>query len=353
MALRVDNVDLGRDRALVERYQSGDDTAFEDLYTRYFSRLHRYCTRRVHDIDTAEEIAQEAFVRALQALPRLDGERRFYPWMTVIASRLCVDHHRDRQRTHPSDAVDLGSVDADVAHVFTAVDHSHLAEALDLLNPRHRRVLELREREGLPYEAIADRMGVTLGAVEALLHRARKALRREFAAVSDDGGRLASIPVLGWIFDRIGRVRHEMPAFSDAASSLALGVASVAMVIAPVTGIPGVGSHPSASLSTDPIIVAGSRPAHGYDVSRSLGPASEDRLGDIDASSYRRIEPTTPESRTVAQVHSPTVGFDSAGGEKVSSTEKDADAGPVKVGISPSQIADDIVDEATDLLEDR
>ena len=353
MALRVDNVDLGRDRALVERYQSGDDTAFEDLYTRYFSRLHRYCTRRVHDIDTAEEIAQEAFVRALQALPRLDGERRFYPWMTVIASRLCVDHHRDRQRTHPSDTVDLGSVDADVAHVFTAVDHSHLAEALARINPRHRRVLELREREGLPYEAIAERMGVTLGAVEALLHRARKALRREFIAVSEDGGRLASIPVLGWMFDRIGRVRHKMPALSDAANSLALGFASAAMVIAPVTGFGGFGSDPATSASTEATNGAGQGAGHGFDVARSLGAGSAHRPGDLYGGPQNRLEPTTPESRAVAQVRSHNVGIDSEGRDKAGSSEEEADAGPVKVGVSPSQIADDVVEEATDFLENQ
>lgn len=351
MALRVDDVDLGRDRALVERYQSGDDSAFEDLYTRYFGRLHRYCTRRVHDADTAEEIAQEAFVRALQALPHLEGDRRFYPWMTVIASRLCVDHHRDRQRTHPSDTVDLGTVEPDVAHVFTAVDHAHLTEALGRINPRHRRVLELREREGLPYDAIADRMDVTLGAVEALLHRARKALRREFLAVSGDG-RLAGVPVLGWLLHRLGRVRHRMPMLSDAANSLAFGMASAAMVIAPASGGHLFGSDPGAPGTTGGTEVAADPASHHVDLARSLdGDFGDGALGTgSDAGDGSTRSPAS--SHTVAYVKSPQVGLGASGEEKPEgTTEEEVDGGPVKVGVSPSQIADDVVEEATDFLE--
>src|SRR5204862_4279643 len=99
MALRADDVDLNRDSLLVERFQSGDTEAFDDLYRRYYARLVRFCLRRVGDPHEAEEVAQEAFVRAYRALPRLTGERRFYPWMTVIAGRLCVDSHRRRSRT--------------------------------------------------------------------------------------------------------------------------------------------------------------------------------------------------------------------------------------------------------------
>ena len=69
MALRADDVDLNRDRLLVERFQAGDREAFDDLYLRYFERLRRFCQRRVGDAHEAEEVAQEAFVRALRAMP--------------------------------------------------------------------------------------------------------------------------------------------------------------------------------------------------------------------------------------------------------------------------------------------
>src|SRR5690606_14212287 len=78
--MRAGDVDLVRDRALVEAWQAGDGTAFDDLYRRYFDRLRAFCRKRVGDPVEADDIAQEAFLRALQALPRLTGERRFYPW---------------------------------------------------------------------------------------------------------------------------------------------------------------------------------------------------------------------------------------------------------------------------------
>ena len=65
-----DDVDLGRDRALVERCQAGDTAAFGNLYARYYERLLRFCLRRLNDRHEAEDAAQEAFARAWKALPR-------------------------------------------------------------------------------------------------------------------------------------------------------------------------------------------------------------------------------------------------------------------------------------------
>ena len=101
MAVAFDDVDLSRDATLVRRFQEGDRQAFEDLYARYFARLRRFCEKRVGDPHEAEELAQETLVRAYDALPRLGGPRRFYPWLTVIAARLCADTHRNRRRTAP------------------------------------------------------------------------------------------------------------------------------------------------------------------------------------------------------------------------------------------------------------
>jgi hypothetical protein len=104
----VDGVDLDDDRLLVERFQRGDRVAFDELYRRHFTRLRSFCRRRVRDPHTAEEIAQETFARAFVALPRLRGERRFYPWLSVVAGRLCVDHHRRQGRLRPTTALVAG-----------------------------------------------------------------------------------------------------------------------------------------------------------------------------------------------------------------------------------------------------
>ena len=243
MALRADDIDLNRDRLLVEAWQAGDASAFDELYRLYFDRLRSFCQRRVHDHAEADDIAQEAFLKALKALPRLSGERRFYPWMTVIASRLCIDHHRRRNRVEPRDDLDLGSVDdGHDARYNLQADLDHLDRALRRLGPRHAEVLDLRERESLTYDQIAERLGVPHSTVEALLFRARRALRREFAAVSME--RLVAVPVLGGLLLRAGRLRDRIgahgPDFSAIGGSIAAGALTAVLVALPSAPAPDV-----------------------------------------------------------------------------------------------------------------
>ncbi len=99
-------VDLDRDRILVARSQAGDGSAFAELSTCYHDRLQRFCYRRLRDGEEAADVAQEAFTRAWRALPAFAGERRFYPWLTVIAGNLCTDCLRKRARSQPTDEID-------------------------------------------------------------------------------------------------------------------------------------------------------------------------------------------------------------------------------------------------------
>lgn len=268
MALRADDVNLGRDRVLVELFQSGDCRAFEDLYRRYFQRVYRFCLKRVGDPHEAEELAQEAFVRAYTAMPRLGGERRFYPWLSVIASRLCVDTHRRRGRTTPTAHVELGVVDGGQEDVITKVDHEMLAEALDRVTPRHREVLRLREQEGWSYDRIARHLGVGIGTVEALLFRARRALRREFHAIAGPDSRLAGLPVIGWIIRRTFNGRSRLAEFiGQAGPVLAAGAMSVAVVVGGVAGGGGAIASASASKSATVHVVAR---VNGGDVGRGV-----------------------------------------------------------------------------------
>ena len=248
MALRAEEihdpgaVDLDRDRSLVLRYQRGDESAFDELYRRYYPRLHLYCQRRVGDTHASEELAQEAFLRALRAMPRFAGERRFYPWMTVIAQRLCIDHHRRTARVEPSADIDLGVVEPDHDELYAEVDFDYLTQAIARLAPRHREVLDLRETNGWSYQKIAEHLDVPVTTVEALLHRARKALKREFATASS-GSRLAGMPVLGSLVFRMARVRAKvsgrtMNQLVPVAGSAAAGVAAIGLVLNPLGPAP-------------------------------------------------------------------------------------------------------------------
>jgi RNA polymerase sigma-70 factor (ECF subfamily) len=147
-----DDVDLDRDRALVERCQSGDSAAFGSLYARYYERLLRFCLRRLNDPHEAEDAAQEAFARAWKALPNFAGERRFYPWLTVIGGNICTDMLRRRSRSTPTEDLELGAFQpvgsapsATVDEVLlAAVDGELVHRVLDRLSVRHRHVLDMR-----------------------------------------------------------------------------------------------------------------------------------------------------------------------------------------------------------------
>ncbi len=213
-----DDVDLERDRALVERCQAGDSAAFGNLYARYYERLLRFCMRRLSDRHEAEDAAQEAFARAWKALPRFAGDKRFYPWLTVIAGNICTDMLRRRSRSTPTDDIELtaqqplGATVDDTSEdlVLAAVDGELVNRALDRLSVRHRHVLAMREGSGWSYQQIADHEGVEIGTIETLLWRARQALKREFAAVSESKGALAGFLVAtGALFRRaMFRVAH-------------------------------------------------------------------------------------------------------------------------------------------------
>ena len=145
---RTDDVDMARDQALIARAQDGDRAAFDELYVHYSRRLYRLCLRRLSDPHEAEDVAQEAFVRAWRALPRFCGERRFYPWLSVIAANLCTDVLRKRSRSTPVAefyGADPATTEELDERLIAQVDAEMVGKAFTKLTERHRRILNLRE----------------------------------------------------------------------------------------------------------------------------------------------------------------------------------------------------------------
>jgi RNA polymerase sigma-70 factor (ECF subfamily) len=230
-------VDIERDRDLVKRAQAGDRSAFDALYACYFGRLERYCMRRVNDPHEAQDLAQDVFLRAWRALPTFTGERRFYPWLSVIASNLCTDSLRRKQRFGPipvaeprEDEISTGysteeSVVADAEIAIATEAFSHLSQ-------RHRRVLYLRERSGLSYQDIADQEGIRVTTVETLIWRARQAFKREFSALSGTEGRLAGFAGAAAFLFRMRTLRKAARAASTVSSRLsAIGPQGIAIAL--------------------------------------------------------------------------------------------------------------------------
>src|SRR5205823_6565461 len=164
--------------------------------------------------------------------------------------------HRRRGRTTPVAEIDLGSVEDSFDDVFFAVDRGHLAQAMEQLAPRHREVLALREQDGWSYQRIADHYDVSLGTVEALLHRARKALRREFEKVAGDRRHWAGVPVLGWVLRRMQGLRWRAAELNEYASPIAVKVASVAFAV----GTAGIFAPAGGSGATVALAAGGGEP---------------------------------------------------------------------------------------------
>ena len=209
---------------------------FEDVVRRLTPRLQRYATRRLGDRHEAEELVQEALLRAYDHRGELRTEDDVAAWSTCVTGRLVIDRLRVRGRSTSVAEVPEGSrVGRDTAEVVVARDEARLAlDALDAMPPRQAAVLWAREVEGLAYDEIGSRFGMTEPAVRSVLSRARKSLRKEFATRGGTlpGGGLAALAPwldgLGWL-DRLRRValRAAAPAAVGAAS---LGVVTGALV---------------------------------------------------------------------------------------------------------------------------
>lgn len=315
-------VDLARDRELVEACQAGDQTAFAELYSRYHRRLLRFCLRRLHTNDDAEEAVQEAFTRAWRALPRFGGDRRFYPWLTVIAGNVCTDMLRRRSRLVPLDEMASrgadGAADADVDdHLLRQVDLAMASEALGHLSDRHQRVLRLREATEWSSQAIAEHEGVAVPAVDTLLWRARQAFKREFAALTETGGLAAAVGMgVGALRRAIGRVGTRMAAMvAFSTRSPGALVATVAITGVAVAGgsvaLIGATSHPAATSSASSAIPAATGSTGPHATAGASGVVG--RPAGHTTATTRATSPTATTGRASVTPGSPLPGATSAG----------------------------------------
>ena len=171
--------DAGEDAILVRRAASADVAAFETLYRRHHRRVHGVIVRLVGQAGArAEDLTQEAFVRAWQALPSFRFESAVSTWLHRLAVNTALMELRAR-RSRPladDDEDALGSLSTpDTAG--RAVLGRDLERAVATLPPRARAVLVLHDVEGWKHEEIAEELGMAVGSSKAQLHRARGLLR--------------------------------------------------------------------------------------------------------------------------------------------------------------------------------
>jgi RNA polymerase sigma-70 factor, ECF subfamily len=167
------------DHALARSAARGEVTAFETLYRRHVGRVHGVIARLVgHQGARAEDLTQETFVRAWQALPGYRFESAFGTWLHRLAANTALMELRSRRSRPQSggdeDLDDFGTPDS-AGHV-TALSLD-LERAVATLPPRARAVLVLFDVEGWKHEEIAEALGMAVGSSKAQLHRARSLLR--------------------------------------------------------------------------------------------------------------------------------------------------------------------------------
>lgn len=173
------------DRALVAAASRGEVPAFEALYRRHAGRVHGVIARLVGSQGSrAEDLTQDAFVRAWQALPAFRFESAFSTWLHRLAVNTALMDLRSR-RSRPQDDGDEDAFDglgsADSAGHTTALSLD-LERAVASLPPRARAVLVLYDVEGWQHEEIAAQLGMAVGSSKAQLHRARSLLRARLEA---------------------------------------------------------------------------------------------------------------------------------------------------------------------------
>lgn len=233
------------------------DLDLDDVLRRATPRLQRYAVRRLYDSHEAEEVVQEALLRAYQHRESFATEDDLMAWVTVVTSRLVIDRVRVRGRSVPVAEVPTASrVARDTADVVVARDEARAAlDALEAMPARQAAVLWAREVEGLSYDEIARRHALSEPTVRSLLHRARKTLRREYAA---RGGTLPAgglVVLAPWMtgLRLAGRARALARRTAGVTGATAAGLAVVGAVsigTSPVAPAPRIAAPPAASVAT-------------------------------------------------------------------------------------------------------
>jgi RNA polymerase sigma-70 factor (ECF subfamily) len=175
---------ISDDRQLVTRAQQGDLAAFEALVIRHERYVYNLALRVVANPDEAEELAQLAFVKAWQGLPRFKGQAKFSTWLYRIVTNLCYNRlprlKKDLLMLVPDEeALNLPDARQEVEpSVISGELRKHLHQAMRELPGSYRLLISLRHLQEMSYEEIALVTGMPLGTVKTGIFRARRLLRQ-------------------------------------------------------------------------------------------------------------------------------------------------------------------------------
>lgn len=194
--------EAAEDRRLVARALEGDESAYSELLRRFRRPVFSLIYRMIGDREQAEDLAQEAFVKAFNNLSSYNPKYRFSSWLFKIANNHAIDYlRRAKLQTvsiHGSPHAASAEREEETRIVLEAHDETPeqevmalelggaIEEAIARLRPEYRTAIILRHVESRPYEEIAEIMDIPIGTVKTFLHRARAELRDVLAPLRDE-----------------------------------------------------------------------------------------------------------------------------------------------------------------------
>jgi len=188
-ARRTQSGDREEEAGLLRAAQGGDEAAFTELVRRYQRAVYRVAYALTRNASDADDLAQETFVRAYQAIGRFRVGEPLFPWLARIATNQAISLFRRRKRRPETPIEPLieagrqwGVEDDPARSVEDDEQKRHLEAAFGELSPEHQAVLALRVVEEQSYEEIAATLRVPIGTVMSRLSRARTELKARLAA---------------------------------------------------------------------------------------------------------------------------------------------------------------------------
>jgi RNA polymerase sigma-70 factor (ECF subfamily) len=168
---------------LIQAAQAGDRAAFDELVRRTYADLYTLAVRLTGNEEDARDVVQDAYLRAWKGIGKFRGEAQLSTWLYRITAN-CASTHLSRRRRTRTEPLQPGFDPADVrfegqpeAATESSLDLMRIAAAVEELPAKLRAVVVLRDVYGLPHDAIAEELGISVSAAKVRLHRARKRLR--------------------------------------------------------------------------------------------------------------------------------------------------------------------------------
>jgi RNA polymerase sigma-70 factor, ECF subfamily len=191
--------DVALDRVLVDRFKAGDQSAFDEMVHRHWDRIYAMVHQLLKNEQDAEEVTQDAFIRAHRGLGAFRGDSAFSTWLYQIATNLARNRYwywwrRKRDFTVSFDQPVSSDNATPLSEVFAAEQETpgdvtvtqelvdRIAVGMEKISPKHREILVLRNVKNLSYEEIAGILGISVGTVKSRIARARESLREKIGA---------------------------------------------------------------------------------------------------------------------------------------------------------------------------